>query len=101
MYSTDYDSLIERLTKTRDEIDDTIKILERRKEKDSVINNILSNDYEDEAKEEAEELEKLLKDILKGEAVEKIITNNKLPYRYRRYYYPWSINSAPDVWYRF
>ena len=46
MYSIDYDSLIEQLENTRDEIDSVIKILYNKKEKDSVINQILS--YEDD-----------------------------------------------------
>ena len=97
MYSADYDALIEKLTKTRNEIDDTIKILEDRKEKDTFINNVLSSDYdeieednvkeEDSVKEEDAELKKLLDDIINGTATTS--TTTTIPYRYRRYSYPW------------
>lgn len=101
MYSADYDALIEKLTKTRNEIDDTIKILEDRKEKDTFINNILSSDYdkieEDNAKEEDEELKKLLDDIMNGTAT--VSTNTTIPYRYRRYSYPWWHTLYLNTWY--
>lgn len=106
MYSADYDTLIEKLTKTRNEIDDTIKILEDRKEKDTFINNILSSDYdkieEDSAKEEDEELKKLLDDIINGTATTSTATTSTtttIPYRYRRYSYPWWHTLTLNTWY--
>ena len=48
MYSADYDSVIDSLKHTRDEIDTLIRQLENRKNKDKVINDILSSDFEDE-----------------------------------------------------
>lgn len=106
MYSADYDALIEKLTKTRNEIDDTIKILEDRKEKDTFINNVLSSDYdeieEDSVKEEDVELKKLLDDIMKGTATTSTATTSTtttIPYRYRRYSYPWWHTLTLNTWY--
>ena len=89
MYSIDYDSLIERLENTRDEIDATIKLLKDKKNKDDIINSILSEEYEEEEKEKAFS-RKDTKDLL-DELIE--IQKQRIPYRY---YY----NNIPnDVFY--
>lgn len=81
MYSIDYDGLIEKLEETRDELDSAIKILKNRKEKDSIINTILSKEYEDEEKSSIEEepsADELLDYLIK-------IQKQRIPYKY--YYY--------------
>lgn len=110
MYSVDYDSLIEDLTHTRDEIDSLIKTLEARKYKDKTINDILSSDYEEEKQDDIDvkrELEELLKDIMEkpvDEIVKKknpnTITNYpNTTYPYRRPYW-WTLTYPyTDVWY--
>ena len=96
MYSVDYDSLIEDLTHTRNEIDGLIKTLEARKNKDKAINNILSSDYEEE-KEVDRELEKLLKDIMEKD-IDEIVKKHPNTTTYRpRYWtltYPYN-----NIWY--
>lgn len=97
MYSVDYDSLIEDLTHTRNEIDDLIKTLEARKNKDKVINDILSSDYE-EKKEVDGELKELLEDIMEkdiDEIVRKYPNTTKYPYRP----YWWTLTYPYNVWY--
>lgn len=107
MYSVDYDSLIEDLTHTRNEIDGLIKTLEARKNKDKAINDILSSDYEEEKEEniDTKELEELLKDIMEktpSEIVTKGIKKkypNTTIYPYRRPYW-WTLTYPyNDVWY--
>lgn len=109
MCSVDYDSLIENLTHTRNEIDGLIKTLEARKNKDKAINDILSSDYE-EKKEADEELKELLKDIMEKD-IDEIIGKypnkktrphtytTKLTYPYR--YYPYYLSTYPydTVWF--
>lgn len=102
MYSVDYDSLIEDLTHTRNEIDILIKTLEARKNKDKVINDILSSDYEEEKEENSntKELEELLKDIMEktpSEIVKKKYPNTTI-YPYRRPYW-WTYPYTTAVWY--
>ena len=85
MYSVDYDSLIEDLTHTRNEIDGLIKTLEARKNKDKAINDILSSDYEEE-KEVDKELEELLKDIMEKD-IDELVRKNPNTTMYRPYYW--------------
>lgn len=95
MYSVDYDSLIEDLTHTRDEIDTLINTLKARKNKDKTINDILSSDYEDDCLEEDDdksELDKLLEDIMKDTPI------YPYPYRYHPNYY-WISKSPYKVWF--
>ena len=92
MYSVDYDSLIERLEKTRDEIDDTINLLKDKKMKDSVINDILSSD-DDEC--ECQEIEELI-DKAKGKNY--TITNTRYPYKVI-YPYKYPFRWYPTVWF--
>ena len=91
MYSIDYDGLIEKLEETRDELDTVIKILKNRKEKDNMINTILSEEYEDDTQEDEIDVDELLK-IIKDLKQKKTIS----PYKYHWYgdkdmfrYYPW------------
>ena len=90
MYSIDYDSLIERLERTRDEIDETIRILSNKKMKDSVINDILSSD--DDETITANEVEEMLRELDKKRN-NSYTTNVKTPlyykYRYPYKYYPY------------
>ena len=90
MYSIDYDSLIERLERTRDEIDETIRILSNKKMKDSVINDILSSD--DDEIVTANEVEEMLRELDKKRN-NGYTTNVKTPlyykYRYPYKYYPY------------
>lgn len=100
MYSVDYDSLIEDLTHTRNEIDDLIKTLEARKNKDKAINDILSSDYEEKKEAADEELkEGLLKDIMEKD-IDEIVRKhpNTTMYPYRRPYW-WTLTYPYDVWY--
>lgn len=102
MYSVDYDSLIEDLTHTRDEIDSLIKTLEARKYKDKTINDILSSDYEEEKQDDTDvkELEKLLKYIIErpvNEIVKKKNPNTTYPYSQP---YRWTLTYPYNkVWY--
>lgn len=103
MYSVDYDSLIEDLTHTRNEIDSLIKTLEARKYKDKTINDILSSDYEEEKQNDIhvkEELEELLKDMMKkpiDETVKKKYPNPTYPYSQP---YWWTLTYPyKKVWY--
>lgn len=94
MYSIDYDSLIERLEKTRNEIDDTIKLLKDKKNKDDIINSILSEEYEEEEREKTPskpDAKDLLDELIK-------IQQKRIPYRYYEttpkdflFYPPWYI----------
>lgn len=66
--SNEFDYIIEELKKTRDNIDKTIDLLESRIKKDSIIEEILSTDYDDEEEEEKsgltdEEIEDIIKFI--------------------------------------
>ena len=93
MYSVDYDSLIEKLVKTRDEIDDTIRLLENKKAKDNVINNILSQEDEEE-----ESLESKFEDKLK-ELQERAYRDSS-GYTYKVYYpYKYPFRWYPTVWF--
>lgn len=85
--SIDYDSLIERLTATRDEIDNLINVLKNREAKDSVINEILSSEYEEteEKNEESDEYKKIIEEVLKKNKQLNTPRNRV----YRRYSYPW------------
>lgn len=80
MYAIDYDSLIERLTRNRNEIDEIIRILEHRKAKDSVINDILSQEDEDDSSSLSQEDEEIIKKILNN----KTRISNVAPHPYYR-----------------
>lgn len=115
MYSVDYDSLIEKLTHTRDEIDNMINTLESRKNMDKTINDILSSDYDDELdiplpKKESNniptidgELEELLRDI-QDKDIHEIVgkdysTKNKYyTKRFANPFYRWKITYPYDIW---
>ena len=86
MYSIDYDSLIERLENTKKEIDDTIRILENKKAKDNIINDILSREDEDDDAE-AEPLHEKCHSI-----------KHKTPIRYK-VYYPYNRHRYPFEFY--
>lgn len=64
--SNEFDYIIEELKKTRDNIDKTIDLLESRIKKDSIIEEILSTDYDDEEEEEKNGLtDDEIEDIIK------------------------------------
>lgn len=85
MYSMDYDGLIEKLEETRSELDTVIKILKDRKEKDNIINTILSEEYEDDKVDEIN-VDDLLQTIKRMQRQQQPYTWKK-PYTW--YYYPW------------
>ena len=98
VYAVDYDSLIERLEKTRNEIDDTIKLLKNRKTKDAIIDDILSYD-EDDTSQDIEKLlnELKIKDYIATEP--SVVTNTKVPYKHKICYpYKYPFRWYPTVW---
>lgn len=98
MYSVDYDSLIERLEKTKDEIDDTINLLKDKKRKDSVINDILSSEDDECECNDYKELEELIDEIRKNNN-NYTITNTRYPYKYRPYPYKYPFRWYPTIWF--
>lgn len=102
MSSIDYDSLIERLEEARDEINAVIKILCDRKDKDNMINSILSSNYEEEdEKEDEEKKESKDTDIDELLKIFRDIQKQRTPYKYYTDISPYIIPNTPYDWIRF
>ena len=87
-----YKYVLDELRATRAQIDKIIKVIEKRIEKDAIINEVLNTDYDDEeevAKEEKDEtaLDAIIKAIAILNAMNGINTNND-HHGYTRLSYP-------------
>lgn len=92
-----YKYVLDELKATRAQIDNIIKVIEKRIEKDAIINEVLNTDYDDEeeiAKEEKDEtaLDAIIKAIAISNAMNGINTNN-------RRVYPWWSIYPKNMWF--
>ena len=88
-----YEYVLDELKTTRDRIDNIIKIIERRMEKDAIINEVLNTEYEDECEEECDkkEDETALDAIIKAIAIRNALepfNTTRISHPYNPY---WSI----------
>ena len=91
-----YKYVLDELRATRAQIDNIIKVIEKRIEKDAIINEVLNTDYEDEeevAEEEKDEtaLDAIIKAIAISNAMNGIDKNN-------RRVYPWWSTYPKNMW---
>lgn len=80
-----YKYVLDELRATRAQIDNIIKVIEKRIEKDAIINEVLNTDYDDEeevTKEEKDEtaLDAIIKAIVISNAMNGINKNNRYVY---------------------
>ena len=92
-----YKYVLDELRATRAQIDNIIKVIEKRIEKDAIINEVLNTDYDDEeevAKEEKDEtaLDAIIKAIAISNDMNGINTNN-------RRVYPWWYTYPKNMWF--
>lgn len=88
-----YRYILDELVATRAHIDAIINVLEKRIEKDAVINEVLNTDYPDEDVEEdnKKHTDKVLDDLLKELAVRNAMNSIGIKNTNRRTYPWWSI----------
>ena len=91
-----YKYVLDELRATRAQIDNIIKVIEKRIEKDAIINEVLNTDYDDEeevAEEEKDEtaLDAIIKAIAISNAMNGIDKNN-------RRVYPWWSTYPKNMW---
>lgn len=91
-----YKYVLDELRATRAQIDNIIKVIEKRIEKDAIINEVLNTDYGDEeevAEEEKDEtaLDAIIKAIAISNAMNGIDKNN-------RRVYPWWSTYPKNMW---
>lgn len=79
----DYDYIINELKSIRQHIDKTINLLEKRVEKDSIIDEILSTDYDDEPELDYDTIDNYIKALK--------LLQQRNPY-FNNY---WTVNSNP------
>jgi len=85
-----YGYIVDELKKTRDNIDDIIKKIEARKEKDTIINEVLNTDYENEKQESTAKTTQ--QDIINAYVLNKILnprTTRAYPFYTNRYDWYW------------
>ena len=92
-----YKYVLDELRATRAQIDNIIKVIEKRIEKDAIINEVLNTDYDDEeevAEEEKDEtaLDAIIKAIAISNAMNGININNKRVY-------PWWSTYPKNMWF--
>ena len=92
-----YKYVLDELRATRAQIDNIIKVIEKRIEKDAIINEVLNTDYDDEeevAKEEKDEtaLDAIIKAIAISNAMNGTSKNN-------RRVYPWWSTYPKNMWF--
>lgn len=92
-----YKYVLDELRATRAQIDNIIKVIEKRIEKDAIINEVLNTDYDDEeevAEEEKDEtaLDAIIKAIAISNAMNGIDKNNKRVY-------PWWSTYPKNMWF--
>lgn len=92
-----YKYVLDELRATRAQIDNIIKVIEKRIEKDAIINEVLNTDYDDEeevAKEEKDDtaLDAIINAIAISNAMNGIGKNNK-------HVYPWRATYPIDTWF--
>ena len=90
-----YKYVLDELRATRAQIDNIIKVIEKRIEKDAIINEVLNTDYDEEevAKEEKDDtaLDAIIKAIAISNAMNGIGKNNK-------HVYPWWSTYPKNMW---
>lgn len=91
-----YKYVLDELRATRAQIDNIIKVIEKRIEKDAIINEVLNTDYDDEeevAEEEKDEtaLDAIIKAMAISNAMNGIGKNN-------RRVYPWWSTYPKNMW---
>lgn len=91
-----YKYVLDELRATRAQIDNIIKVIEKRIEKDAIINEVLNTDYDDEeevAEEEKDEtaLDAIIKAIAISNAMNGTGKNNKRVY-------PWWSTYPKNMW---
>lgn len=92
-----YKYVLDELRATRAQIDNIIKVIEKRIEKDAIINEVLNTDYDDEeevAKEEKDDtaLDAIIKAIAISNAMNGTGKNNKR-------IYPWWSTYPKNMWF--
>lgn len=92
-----YKYVLDELRATRAQIDNIIKVIEKRIEKDAIINEVLNTDYDDEeevAEEEKDEtaLDAIIKAIAISNAMNGTGKNN-------RRVYPWWSTYPKNMWF--
>lgn len=92
-----YKYVLDELRATRAQIDNIIKVIEKRIEKDAIINEVLNTDYDDEeevAKEEKDNtaLDAIIKAIAISNAMNGTGKNNKRVY-------PWWSTYPKNMWF--
>ena len=92
-----YKYVLDELRATRAQIDNIIKVIEKRIEKDAIINEVLNTDYDDEeevAKEEKDDtaLDAIIKAIAISNAMNGTGKNNKRVY-------PWWSTYPKNMWF--
>ena len=92
-----YKYVLDELRATRAQIDNIIKVIEKRIEKDAIINEVLNTDYDDEeevTKEEKDDtaLDAIIKAIAISNAMNGTGKNNKR-------IYPWWSTYPKNMWF--
>ena len=92
-----YKYVLDELRATRAQIDNIIKVIEKRIEKDAIINEVLNTDYDDEEDDDDEEkdetaLDAIIKAIAISNAMNGIDKNN-------RRVYPWWSTYPKNMWF--
>ena len=92
-----YKYVLDELRATRAQIDNIIKVIEKRIEKDAIINEVLNTDYDDEeevTKEEKDDtaLDAIIKAIAISNAMNGTGKNNKRVY-------PWWSTYPKNMWF--
>ena len=91
-----YKYVLDELRATRAQIDNIIKVIEKRIEKDAIINEVLNTDYDEEevAKEEKDDtaLDAIIKAIAISNAMNGTGKNNKRVY-------PWWSTYPKNMWF--
>ena len=94
-----YKYVLDELKATRARLDDIIRILENRIEKDAIITNVLDTDYDDEDEQlnEQKKNDTTLDEIMKTIAIQNAINN--LDNNKKRRIYPWWSIYPKNMWF--
>lgn len=91
-----YGYVLDELKATRDHIDDIIRVIEKRVEKDAIIDEVLNTDYNDEVDEQeiCDIKDNIDLDTLAGAiALSKVLSSNQK----KKHSYPWW-SIYPNMW---
>ena len=82
-----YQYTIDELKKIRNNVDNIIGVMEKRKEKDAVINEVLQTEYDEPTdKDDDNIMTQIMKEIAIREAMRPYNSTRRYPYPYWSYY---------------